>query len=327
MTRVHVVGASGYAAAELIRLLRAHPFVELGVLESESHCGEPIGAHVPALRTMSRAFDPPGSAASAFVENDVVVLAGGAELARREAPRFLDGGARVIDFSDAFRTDASGGPRAVYGFPERYRDAIARAQFVANPGCYPTATLLALLPLTGYGRAIETIVVDAKSGITGAGRTPSAGSLFAEVDGDVRAYGLQGHRHVAEIEQEKSALGIDAPLLFTPHVVPLKRGLLADCYAVFSSPPHEGELRAAFARAYAGSPFVRILPASQTPSLLAVAGTNDAEIHLTLSGSIARVIVGLDNLGKGAAAQAVQSLNLMLGVPEETALNARTIRV
>ena len=157
MTRVHVVGAAGYAAGELIRLLRNHPFVGLGVLESASHAGEPIGSHVPTLRTLARTFDPQDSASQAFAEDDVVVLAGGAELAHRQAPNFLEGGARVIDFSDAFRTDAAsaGSLRAVYGFPERYRDALANARFVANPGCYPTAALLALLPLAPFASGIN----------------------------------------------------------------------------------------------------------------------------------------------------------------------------
>jgi N-acetyl-gamma-glutamyl-phosphate reductase len=329
MTRVHVVGAAGYAAGELIRLLRNHPFVGLGVLERASHAGEPIGAHVPTLRTLARTFDPQDSASQAFAEDDVVVLAGGAELAHRQAPNFLEGGARVIDFSDAFRTDAAsaGSLRAVYGFPERYRDALANARFVANPGCYPTAALLALLPLAPFASGIKAIVVDAKSGITGAGRTPAVGSLFAEVDGDVRAYGLLGHRHAREIEQEKLALGISAPLTFTPHVVPLKRGLLADCYAIFSAAVREDDVRAAFTRAYEGRPFLRLMPPSQAPSLTAVAGTNDAEIHVSVDGVVARIIVAIDNLGKGAAGQAVQCLNLMLGFPEETALDARAIGV
>src|SRR5438270_1117118 len=145
--------------------------------------------------------------------------------AKDVAPKFLEAGARIIDLSEDFRLAPS---PAVYGFPERYKAQIAGARFVANPGCYPTATLLAVLPLASFD--VAQIVVDAKSGISGAGRKPSVRALYAEVAGDIHAYGLEGHRHEAEIEQELSAAGIDAPLVFTPHVVPLARGMLADAY-------------------------------------------------------------------------------------------------
>jgi N-acetyl-gamma-glutamylphosphate reductase len=166
----------------------------------------------------------------------------------------------VIDLSDAFRLHAHANG-AVYGLPERYRDALRDASFVANPGCYPTATLLALLPLARFASDIAQLIVDAKSGVTGAGRTPVTANLFAEVDGDVRAYGLEGHRHEPEIVQELAAAGIGAPLVFTPHVVPLRRGMLADCYASSSaSPMTTRDDRAVYERAYGASRFVRVLP-------------------------------------------------------------------
>jgi N-acetyl-gamma-glutamyl-phosphate reductase len=324
MTRVHVVGAAGYAASELIRLLARHPNVELGALESASHAGQPIAAHVPLLRALERAFDPPGTADGLVGKGDAVVLGGGAESARELAPKFLGKGARVIDLSDAFRLRDHAG-EAVYGLPERHRAAISGARLVANPGCYPTATLLALLPLAQFAGEIEQLIVDAKSGITGAGRNPTTSSLFGEVDGDVRAYGLDGHRHQPEIEQELAGAGIGAPLVFTPHVVPLKRGMLADCYAYFRHEPNDAALASAYENAYAGNPFVRLLPADRAPSLIAVAGTNDTELHLSRRGRVVRVLCALDNLGKGAAAQAVQNFNLMYGYPEETALEDRAI--
>lgn len=329
MTRVHIVGAAGYAAGELVRLLEPHPHFELGALESASHAGQPIAAHMPLLRRLERAFDPPGTAATIARAGDAVVLAGGAETARQAAPAFLAAGLRVVDLSDAFRLRAHAG-EAVYGFPERHHAAIAGARLVANPGCYPTATLLALLPLAPFANDIVQLIVDAKSGITGAGRTPATPSMFAELDGDVRAYGLDGHRHQPEIEQELAAAGIAAPLVFTPHVVPLRRGMLADTYAVFARDLGAGDdaaLAEAYRQAYDGNPFVRLLPPERVPSLLAVAGTNDAELHLSRRGRVVRILCALDNLGKGAAGEALQNLNIMYGYPEECGLNDRVIVV
>ncbi|MGH7729052.1 MAG: N-acetyl-gamma-glutamyl-phosphate reductase [Vulcanimicrobiaceae bacterium] len=323
--RVHVVGAAGYAAGEFIRLVAHHPQLALGLLESSSQAGNETGAVHPELRALPRRFDPSGSVAAAVESDEVVALCGDAALARELAPALLARGARVVDFSDAFR--AGGELGAVYGWVERYRDALRGARLIANPGCYPTAALLGLAPLAALAQRPLQFVVDAKSGITGAGRTPKQDLLFAEADGEVRAYGLAGHRHGPEIERELAALGAAAPLLFTPHVVPLRRGLLADCYAFYAEAPVVGAVQAAFARAYDGSPFVRVLAADRAPSLRAVAGTNDAEISVGVAGRIVRVLVALDNLGKGAAGQALQALNVMLGFPEESGLVDRAVVV
>lgn len=320
MTHVHIVGAAGYAAADFARLVLRHPQLELGALESRSHAGKLIAEHAPALRRLARAYDPPDTALARLAANDVVILAGNADDARAQAPAFLKRDAYVIDLSDAFRLRAHSNG-AIYGFPERYRDRIAHARFVANPGCYPTATYLALLPLASFGADITHLVIDAKSGVTGAGRTPSTPSLFAEIDEDVRAYGFGGHRHEPEIAQELQACGISAPFVFTPQVVPLKRGMLVCAYAVFAREPDAHALATAYESDYASNPFVRVLPASRAPSLPALAGTNDAEIHLSVNGRVARILSAVDNLGKGAAGQAMQNLNIMLGFPEETALS------
>ena len=308
MTRVHVWGASGYGASEAVVFLAAHPSVELGVLESASLAGEPVGLHFPRLRRLERAFDSPGAILAAIERDDVVVMGGAHGAAKELAPRFLAAGARVIDLSEDFRLSPT---LAVYGLPERYKAQIAGARFVANPGCYPMATLLSTF-------GVVQIIVDAKSGITGAGRKPSVRALYAEVADDIHAYGLSGHRHEAEIKQELHAAGIDAPLVFTPHVVPLARGMLADAYCVMSSPPDAGAVRAAFSKFYAGNPFVRVLEEGVSPSVAAVAHTNDAEIAVSVHGNVVRSICAIDNLGKGAAAQAVMNLNIMLGFPEET---------
>lgn len=315
MTRVHVTGAAGYAAAEAIRLLHAHPFVEIGVLESRSHAGEELAEHFPLLRNTRYRWAPPTSVAREVRDGDVVMTAGAEDETLAIVPSVLAQGVRVIDLSAAYRCDDG----VAYGLPEWHRDVIAGARLVANPGCYPTAALLALLPLATIG-APRQIVVDAKSGITGAGRTPQVGSLFAEVSGEVRAYGLAGHRHQPEMERYLRAGGIEASLTFTPHVVPIARGMLVDAYAVFDEPVDGDALEAAFRRTYASSPFVRVLSAAQAPSIAAVAGTNDAEIRVDAVGAVVRVICAIDNLGKGAAGQAVQNLNLMLGFPEESGL-------
>lgn len=320
MTRVHVTGAAGYAAAEAIRLLHGHPHLELGVLESRSNAGEELADHFALLRSTPYRFAPPGSVAAAVRPGDVVMTAGGDEESRAIVPALLEQGARVIDLSAAYRT-ADG---VAYGLCEWQRDAIAGAQLVANPGCYPTATLLALLPLSSAGAA-QHVIVDAKSGITGAGRTPQTGALFAEVSGEIRAYGLSGHRHHPEMQRYLRAGGIGAGLTFTPHVVPLARGMLVDAYAIFDEPVDIGAVETAFRRAYASSPFVRVLSGARVPSVAAVAGTNDAEIRVDVAGAVVRVICAIDNLGKGAAGQAVQNLNLMLGFPEESGLCDRVV--
>jgi len=319
----HVVGASGYAAAELIRLIDRHPGVALGVLESRSQPGAAVADVFPWLPHVHVALEESGVALRRVREDDVAFLAGGHELAREQAPLFLAKGARVVDLSDAYRLNANAGD-AVYGFPERYRERIAGARLVANPGCYVTASLLALVPLQPLANRIATVVIDAKSGITGAGRTPSVPSLFAEVYGDVRAYGLGGHRHGAEIVQEARDAGIAAPIVFSPHVVPLSRGILADVYLIPREPIAREEVLALYQRFYAANPFVTVFRDVRAPHLPALEGTNDAHLSVAAREGVVHVLSALDNLGKGAAGQAIQNMNLMLGLPEETGLDART---
>ncbi len=322
MTRVHIIGAAGYGAGDAIHYLDQHPNVELITLESSSSAGTAVRDTFRTLPFVDRTFDGAGAALAACRAGDVVILAGESEKARELAPKFLELGARVIDLSDAFRM-ASSSPQAVYGLPERYRDQIARAQLVANPGCYPTASLLAAIPLAPFAHRISNLVIDAKSGISGAGRSPKLGSMYAEVDGDVRAYGIPSHRHGKEIEQELRALGIGVPFVFTPHVVPMTRGMLVDAYAVMREPIEESEIRASFAKTYATNPFVEILDAPRVPYLPALAGTNNTQIAISVRGGVVHVLAGNDNLGKGAAGQAVQNLNIMCGYPEEAGLGAR----
>jgi N-acetyl-gamma-glutamyl-phosphate reductase len=254
---------------------------------------------------------------------DVVFLAGNHEVARANAPALLARGVRVIDLSDAYRLTANANG-AVYGLPERYRDAIASANFIANPGCYVTASLLALVPLGPIADRIATIVIDAKSGVTGAGRNPKVQTLFGEVAEDVMAYAMNGHRHEPEIVQEAAAVGITAPIVFSPHVVPLRRGILADVYLVPKAPITRDDVLALYTRYYASNPFVTVFTDHRVPHLPAVEKTNNAQLAVGERNGVVHVLSALDNLGKGAAAQAVQNMNIMLGLPEERGLDART---
>ena len=325
MTTIHIIGATGYAAAELIRLLDGHPDVHIATLESRSSPGERICDIFPSLPRITQRCDPEGTTRERVQTGDLVFLAANHELAREHAPVLLARGARVIDLSDAFRLTAKA-DGAVYGFPERYRDAIAQARFVANPGCYPTGALLALVPLGAFADRIASVVIDSKSGITGAGRNPAVASLFAEVDENVRAYGLAGHRHGPEIEQEVEAAGLQAPVIFSPHVVPLRRGLLSDVYLIPKSALDRDAITLALQRYYAASPFVHVFDDGRVPNLPALEKTNDAQLAVAQRGGIVHIICGIDNLGKGAAGEAVQNMNIMLGLPEERGLGAhRTV--
>jgi N-acetyl-gamma-glutamyl-phosphate reductase len=324
VTTLHIIGAAGYGAGEILRFLNFHPHVKIGKLESRSSAGESLGDLFPELRRLAvgpMRFSERGTVLAAARPEDVVLCAGSHELAEEVAPELVKRGVRVLDLSDAFRLDWRK-HGAVYGFTERYREQIRTARLLANPGCFPTATLLALDPLAPFAEQITTFILDIKSGISGAGRTPKSTSLFAELDGEIRAYGLAGHRHGAEIAQELAAAGLKAPFTFTPQVAPLTRGMLACIYVLFSQAPDLEAIDEAYHAAYDASPFVRLLAATQAPSLRATARNNDAEISYQLQGDTLRVLCGIDNLGKGAAGQAVQNLNIMCGYPEETSLNA-----
>jgi N-acetyl-gamma-glutamyl-phosphate reductase len=323
MTAVHVVGATGYAAAELVRLLDLHPDVTIATLESSSSAGKRMCDLFPSLPSIEIVCAPSGAVRERVRPGDVVFLAGNHEVAHEHAPALLAAGARVIDLSDAYRLTANAAG-AVYGLPERYRDQIARSSFVANPGCYVTAALLALVPLGALGPRIASVIVDAKSGVTGAGRNPKVQTLFAEVAEDVFAYGLEGHRHQPEIAQEARAAGIAAPIVFSPHVVPLRRGILADVYLVPSAPIAQAEVEALYARFYAGNPFVTVFTDGRVPHLPAIEKTNHAQLRVAQRDGVTHILSAIDNLGKGAAGQAVQNMNIMLGLPEERGLDART---
>jgi N-acetyl-gamma-glutamyl-phosphate reductase len=339
MTVIHIDGASGYAAGEVARLVAAHPEFVLGVLASASHPGVPLGDVFPSLQPLGATLATRTALDAAVREGDAVVFAGEAADAGGRVESHLSKGARVVDLSAAFRLRDLGAHRAWYGEPrlqrlnavaaygltELHASAIAAAQLVANPGCYPTAALLALAPLIRScdGR-ITNIVIDAKSGVSGAGRTPKPESLYCEVHDGIRPYGVRGHRHAPEIREQLAEIGCRAPFAFLPHVVPLSRGMLASCYVRFAgSAPPDGALEAAYRAAYDRSPLVDVLPLGTLPETRAVARTARAAVGLSrLADDLVVAACAIDNLGKGAAAQAVQNLNVMYGRKEDLGLDA-----
>jgi N-acetyl-gamma-glutamyl-phosphate reductase len=255
-------------------------------------------------------------------------------------PGLLEQGKRVVDLSADFRLkDAATyeswyGPHqakgllaeAVYGLPELHAEQVAKARLVANPGCYPTAAILGIAPLLAGGHVeLDSIVVDAKSGVSGAGRGLALGSLFCEANEGLCAYKVASHRHTPEMEQEMSQLA-GRPLLisFTPHLVPLSRGMLATIYARLTKEMAEAGIHALYSAFYAGKPFVRVYPLGSFPNVLAVRGSNYCDIGLKLDPRVGRVVItaAIDNLVKGASGQAVQNMNIMFGFPERAGLEA-----
>jgi N-acetyl-gamma-glutamyl-phosphate reductase len=325
--RVAIAGATGYTGQELLRLLAHHPAVAVTLATSSGSSG-PARA-LPALAHLWNGTITPLAPEALATDADVVFLALPDTAAAELAPALVDAGVRVIDLSGAFRLRQADArtrwypethrvPDGVaYGLTERERGAVARARLVANPGCYPTATLLALAPLVEAGLLLPgaDIVVDAKSGVSGAGKTPSERTHFSEVHGSLAAYGVFNHRHGAEIEQ-----GVGRQVTFTPHLVPLDRGILSTIYVRVAPGTTEETIADVYARAYAGATFVR-LTGSALPEIKHVAHTNFCDIgwRLDPSGRVILVSV-IDNLVKGASGQAVQNMNVMLGVDERTAL-------
>jgi N-acetyl-gamma-glutamyl-phosphate reductase len=331
VARVAVAGATGYTGQELLRLLSRHPAVALTAAMSSGQAGA-SSRRLPALGHLWSGTIVPLAPAALASDADLVFLALPDSVAAELAPTLVDAGVRVIDLSGAFRlrndeARARWYPEThrlpdglAYGLTERQRGAVARAQLVANPGCYPTATLLALQPLVEAGLlAPDTdIVVDAKSGVSGAGKTPSERTHFSEIHGSLAAYGVFGHRHGAEIEQGVGQNG--HAVTFTPHLVPLDRGILSTIYLRVAPGTTEEALGDVFERAYAGATFVRLV-GSTLPEIKHVAHTNFCDIgwRVDPSGRVILISV-IDNLLKGASGQAVQNMNVMLGLDERMAL-------
>lgn len=349
MVTVGVVGASGYAGGELVRLLSRHPEVKIGYVVSGSNAKQPLArafpglAGTPAGALVCETFDGERAAEAA----DLLFLAQESGAAMRVAPELLGLGKRIIDLSADFRlrdvetfeqwykiehlaADLLDAGRAIYGLPETNRHRIAGAHLIANPGCYPTATIIALAPLLAAGLMdARGIIVDAKSGVSGAGRAKFGLDYhFAEVNESLKPYNLGGaHRHTPEIEQELSIAATPAhvTLTFSPHLVPMNRGLLATCYGRLTNEATTTEdVLAALRAAYADHPFVVVRGTGEYPATKDVQGSNFCHLGARVdarTGTITVVSV-IDNLVKGAAGQAIQNMNLLLGLPETLGLEA-----
>ena len=323
MHRVAVVGASGFAGALAAYLVQRHPSLELTAVTARSDAGRRLDALYPRYRVglELEAFDADRVAEGA--DAAIVGYPHGAAAPVVQALR--ERGLKVVDLSADFRLDRASYERyyqpheapglldeAVYGLTELHRDQIRGADLVAAPGCYPTAAVLALGPLRGL---IADAVVDAKSGVSGAGREANETTHFVSVDENVNPYKVEGHRHRAELEQE-----VGGRITFTPHLLPIDQGLMASCYVTPERELEAEELRDLFEAAYGDEPFVEL--AGSPPGTRDVVGTNYCRVHATVEPATGRVLVfaAIDNLWKGAAGQAVQDLNLMLGLPEEEGL-------
>jgi N-acetyl-gamma-glutamyl-phosphate reductase len=325
--RVAVAGATGYTGQELLRVLARHPAARVTLATSSGSAS--AARRLPALAKLWSGAITPLDADALPREADLVFLALPDTAAAELAPRLVDRGVRVVDLSGAFRLrdgaarrrwypDTRELPDALaYGLTERQRDAVRAARLVANPGCYPTAALLPLAPLSDAGLLVprSDVIVDAKSGVSGAGKNPTERTHFSEVHGSLSAYGVFGHRHGAEIEE-----GVGRPVTFTPHLVPLDRGILATIYVRVPPGTTEERLGDIYERAYGAEAFVRLTGAA-LPEIKHVAHTNFCDIGWRVEPDGRAILVSaLDNLLKGASGQAVQNMNVMLGLDERAGL-------
>lgn len=337
---VGIVGASGYGGVQLIRLLMEHPGVEIVYLGGESSAGKPFSDLYPHLSPFVDLKIESIDLDKIAADCQVVFLSLPNGLAYQMAPPLLAKGCKVLDLSADYRffdvstykswyggdrTDQEIASTTVYGLPELYRDRIAQAQLIGCPGCYPTASLLALAPLLKQGLILpETAIIDAKSGTSGGGRQAKVNMLLAEADSSLGAYGVARHRHTPEIEQICSDLaGHEVTIQFTPHLIPMVRGILATVYATMRDPGLEREdLITIYNAFYRNAPWVKVLPSGTYPQTKWACGTNLCYIGLEVDSRTGRVIVmsAIDNLMKGQAGQAIQCLNLMMGWEETLGL-------
>jgi N-acetyl-gamma-glutamyl-phosphate reductase len=335
--KIGIVGGTGYTGVELLRLLALHPGAEVSVITSRGEAGQKVSDMFPSLRGH---FDLPFTdpATAKLKDCDVVFFATPNGIAMQQTRELLDAGVKVIDLAADFRIKdiptwekwyvmSHASPdlvaEAVYGLPEINREQIKTARLVANPGCYPTAVQLGFLPLLKAG-LVDTshLIADAKSGVSGAGRKMETAIMFAEAGDNFKAYGVSGHRHLPEISQGLTTMsGEPIKLTFVPHLTPLIRGIHATLYAPLKA---QADLQALFEQTYADEPFVDVLPSGAHPETRSVRGSNHCRIavHRPQNGDTVVVLSVIDNLVKGAAGQAVQNMNLMLGYPETTGLES-----
>lgn len=339
MIKVGVLGGTGYAGIEVVRLLTKHPEAEIKYIVSHTFAGQKISDVYPSLRGICDVecseLDTDRAA-----ECDVVFTALPHGASKEVIPKLYEKGLKIIDLSGDFRYNDPevyekwyGMPhdcpelleKSVYGLCELHRDEIKKHSLVGNPGCYTTCSILGLAPLLANGLVdTKNIIIDAKSGVTGAGRSLALPNMFCECTETMKAYKVATHRHTSEIEQELSLLaGEEIMLSFTPHLAPMKRGILATCYANLKELKTDEELVNIYNEFYKGEQFVRIYEAGTLPEVKHITGSNYAAIGLVVDKRLGRVVVVscIDNLVKGAAGQAIQNMNLICGLPEETGLS------
>ncbi|MBI3147218.1 MAG: N-acetyl-gamma-glutamyl-phosphate reductase [Betaproteobacteria bacterium] len=336
MIKAGVVGGTGYTGVELLRLLAQHPQVSLQCITSRKEAGLAVAEMFPSLRgRVDLAFSDPATAS--LERCDLVFFATPNGVAMEQTPALIEAGVRVIDLAADFRLREVAVweqwygmrhacpqllPSAVYGLPEVNRQAIRAARLVANPGCYPTAVQLGLLPLVEQHLVdLSHLIADAKSGVSGAGRKAEVHSLYSEAADNFKAYGVPGHRHLPEITQGLSVAAREpVGLTFVPHLTPLIRGIHATLYARLKDPGID--LQALYEARYADEPFVDVMPPGSHPETRSVRAANVCRIavHRPQGGDTAVVLAVEDNLVKGAAGQAIQNMNLMFGLPETTGL-------
>jgi len=338
---IAIVGSSGYTGGELFRLLIQHPRAAVTAVTSEKSAGRPITDIFPHLSGLTDLVCEPLDPETVARKADFVFLALPHVAAQEAAYRFHRLGKKVVDLSADYRiSDPAVYEKwyehrhqypdllktAVYGLPELYREKIRSAALVANPGCYPTSAILGLAPLIVNAVVDpETLVIDSKSGVSGAGRSPSLAYHFPEVNEGLMAYKIGTHRHTPEIEQELSALaGRTITLSFTPHLIPMNRGILTTIYAGLSGSADGGRVHGLYRDFFKNAPFVRVLPPGQFPNVRNVRGSNFCDIGVTVDQRTNRVVAvsAIDNLVKGASGQAIQNMNLMEGFAETDGLRS-----
>jgi N-acetyl-gamma-glutamyl-phosphate reductase len=338
MKKAGVVGATGYAGAELVRLLSAHPGVKLNMLTSRQYAGSSIAEVYPAFKGVLDLVCQPFELDRLCEAADVIFIALPHKLPMGFVPQLIKQGKKVIDLSADFRLKDAAVyeahyephtakdllPEAVYGLAEIYQTEIEKTHLVGNPGCYPTSALLPLMPLLKAGLVdSKHIIIDAKSGVSGAGRSLALTTHFCQVNDSFKAYKIAAHRHTPEIEQELgNAAGQPVQISFVPHLVPMTRGMLTTIYCDLREGTSAAKVKECFESYYKGRYFVRIGSEGQSPDTLNVKGTNFCDIGFKIDTRVNRLILiaAIDNLVKGAAGQAVQNMNIMLGLNETKGL-------
>ncbi len=338
-TRVGIIGATGYTGVELLRLLLHHPEVEVTALTSQKYAGMPVDQVFPSLMKRLPLKCEELNVDQISKKADFIFTAVPHKTAMEVVPLFYRQGKRIVDLSADFRfktaavyekwyqkhTSADLLPESVYGLPELHREKIRNAKIVGNPGCYPTGALMGLIPLVKKGGiSLDNIVVDSKSGVSGAGRDVVLESLFCEVNEGVKAYKIFGHRHTPEIDQELSQLAQkEISVTFVPHLIPVDRGILSTLYVRLTKKMKTEELLDVFQEGYREEPFIRVHPKGKLPNTKNVRGSNLCDIGVTVNESDGRAVIvtAIDNLVKGASGEAVQNMNIMLGFPETLGLD------